>query len=165
MVETVKIPINQIEYFSKSGQVFRDTIISGGGGGGSTIGGAIVGGVVAGGVGAIIGSRGKMKAIKSEVVIHDTRETLLNYFDEKNERQTIFFGEEAYQVLKDIIPEKEYDFVNLLNSEEMIRKHSSQKDNMSITVQIRELKKLQMEGIITEQEFTEKKQILLDKIH
>ena len=80
-IKLTTIPSGQIEYFSKRGEIFRENKISGGGGGGSSIGGAVVGSLIAGDAGAIVGSRNKVNAIKSEIIEHDTRETFLNYFD------------------------------------------------------------------------------------
>ncbi|MFC2028858.1 SHOCT domain-containing protein, partial [Chloroflexota bacterium] len=99
-----------------------------------------------------------------ELVTHDTRETFLNYFDEKNERHSLFFDKNAFQAFNDIIPEKEYHIVNTLKASNLIKSQTVTSKEKTITGQIRDLAKLKDEGIITEQEFNEKKKVLLDKI-
>jgi hypothetical protein len=157
------IPINQIEYFSKQGEIFRETKVSGGDGGGSSIGGAVAGGLIAGEVGAIIGSRKKTNEIKSELVTHDTRETLLNYFD-NGERHSLIFNTAAHQIFDDLIPEKEFNIVSAIKSSEIIKNQINAEHKQSVTDQLRELAQLRDEGIITENDFNEKKKQLLDKI-
>lgn len=157
------IPVNQIEYFSKRGEVFRENKISGGGGGGSSIGGAVAGGLIAGEAGAVIGSRKKVNEIKSELITHDTRETFVNYFV-GNERHSLFFDDSAFQTFNDLIPEKEFSIINAVKSSELIKNQISANDQKSVTDQLRELAKLRDDGIITENEFNEKKKQLLDKI-
>jgi hypothetical protein len=163
-IKIVKISIDQIEYFSTRGEQYRETKISGGGGGGSSLGGAIVGGAIAGGAGAIIGSRKGVESIKSEVVTHDTRETYINYFDDNGQRQSLVFDISAQQALNDLIPEKEYEIVSAIKTNDLIHKEMNKGEGTSIVDQIRELAKLKDEGILTEQEFAEKKSQLLDKI-
>ena len=157
------IPVSQIEYFSKRGEIFRESKISGGGGGGSSVGGAVAGGLIAGEAGAVIGSRKKVNEIKSELITHDTRETFLNYFD-NNERHSLFFDIDAYQIFNDWIPEKEYNIVHAIKSSEIIKTQINAESNKSVTDQLRELAKLRDDGIITENEFNEKKKQLLDRI-
>lgn len=157
------ISLSQIEYFSKGGEIFRENKITGGGGGGSSIGGAVAGGLIAGEVGAVIGSRKKTSEIKSELITHDTRNAFLNYFD-NNERHTLFFDIDAYQIFNDLIPEKEYTIVNAIKSSEIIKNQIRISSQKSITDQLRELAKLRDDGIITENDFNEKKKQLLDKI-
>lgn len=158
-----EIPISQIEYFSKQGEIFRESKISGGGGGGSSIGGAVAGGLIAGEAGAIIGSRKKVNEIKSELITHDTRETFLNYFD-NDERHSLFFNADAHQIFTDLMPEKEFNIVSALKSSEIIKNQINSDSKKSVTDQLRELAKLRDDGIITENEFNEKKKQLLDKI-
>ena len=112
-----------------------------------------------------------LSEILSETLTHDTRGTVLNYFDKINRRQQLFFDTDAYQVLSDLIPDKEASTVKALKTSQFIQTHvqtqTSQQPvdlNKGVTEQLRELAKLKDEGIITEQEFIEKKKILLDKI-
>lgn len=155
-----KIPLRDIEYYSTQGTVSKETKISGGGGeiGGSSIGGAIVGGVIAGGAGAVIGSRkkGKIDPIKSEIITHDDRETFLNFYLEEK-KHSLFFNYDDYVTLLKLIPQKDYN--NFVNGQ--LAKGSKKS---SIAQQIKELSELKEQGILTEEEFAEKKKVLLDKI-
>lgn len=156
-----KIPIENIEYYATQGSITKETKISGGGGevGGSSIGGAIVGGVVAGGAGAVIGSRkkGKIEEIKSEIVSHDNRETFLNYFVD-GDKHSMFFDFGDYTTLLKLLPQKEYSVV--------VNSHITKAINpTSVTKQLKELAELKESGIITEEEFLDKKKVLLDKIN
>lgn len=158
------IPIKAIECFSTKGEIFRENKISGGGGGGSSIKGAVIGSMIAGDVGAVIGSRKGVNEIKSELITHDTRETVLDYFSDGMNKQSLSFTYEAFAALKDLIPEKEYAIVNSIKSSQIINKQFIPSEMKNVTDQIRELAKLKEEGLITEQEFAEKKKQLLDKI-
>lgn len=165
-IATLKInlvSISQIEHFSKTGKVFTENKISGGGGGGSSISKAVVGGFIAGPAGAVINSRQKVNEIKSRLITHDSRETILNYF-EGNERHSLFFDKHDFQIFNDLIPEKEFSIVNAIKSSKIIKSQVSINNQESVTGQLRELANLRDEGIITENEFNEKKKQLLDKI-
>lgn len=80
-IELHKIALKDIEYYHTAGELYRETVITGGGGevGGSSIAGAVIGGAIAGGAGAVIGSRkkGKIDPIQSKLVTHDEREHIL----------------------------------------------------------------------------------------
>ncbi|MDO9087963.1 MAG: hypothetical protein Q7U53_17285 [Anaerolineaceae bacterium] len=156
-----QIPIEKIEFFHKEGELYRETKITGGGGGGSTIGGAVVGGLIAGDTGAIIGSRKKVDEIRSELITHDERKTILNFFDDDNERYSIQFDNESFQILNDLIPEKEYNIVNALKSKDILNKVDAMNKNKSIVEQLHEIKQLLDEDILTEQEFNEMKKRIL----
>lgn len=165
------LPFDRIDRFEKTGELFRETKISGGGGGGSSLTGAIVGGAIAGDAGAVIGSRKKVNPVTSQLITHDSRETAFFYFSEKNQRHTWFFNLDAYNVFSELIPEKESSVVNAVKTSQIIQNQafSQKREQMfdhkaSVTDQLRELAKLRDEGIISEQEFIEKKKILLDKI-
>lgn len=157
------IPIMDVEHFSVEGEKTIENKISGGGGGGVDLGGAILGGVIAGGPGAIIGGREKVKDVTSSLVTHDNRETILKYFVD-GARQSMRFSLGTYQVLDDLIPEKEINVVRAIKFEQIKQTQKDIDDNQKVTDQLRELKMLKDEGILTEQEFADKKQVLLNKI-
>lgn len=110
----VKISLDNIKSFTRKGDIRTETRVTGGGGGGSSLKGALVGGVIAGGAGAIIGSRQKTEAIKTENVVIDERETIME-IDYNGERKFLFFDSKAYDVLIKMIPEKEISFVKSNN--------------------------------------------------
>lgn len=159
----IEIPLKDIEYYDVRGEVHRETKISGGEtvGGGTSIGGAIAGGLIAGEAGAIIGSRKKVKSqpIVSKTITHDERETFLNFFI-NDKGYTIFFDSKAYNSLFDIIPNKSY--TSIYNSYIV---NQANKDEREKTLnQIRKIAQLRDEGILSDEEFEEKKKQLLDKI-
>ncbi len=158
------IPLDRIEYYATRGEIVHENKITGGGGGGSSIGGAVVGGIIAGGAGAVIGSRKKTDPIKSELITHDTRECYINYFDKDGTKKSIFLEYADYQTLKDLIPEKDYCIVSAIMTSSIVQSVQSQDKTKTISDQIRELAKLKDEGILSEEEFLEKKKVLLDKI-
>ena len=157
-----KIPFENIDYFSIEGEVIHENKISGGGGGGTSIGGAIVGQLLAGDVGAIIGSRKQVEPVKSELVNHDNRRTVLTYLDENNEKKDIFFTFEAYTKFKELIPEKSFEIVEALKKNKIIREETQVKNSPSIPDQIREFGKLRGDGLITEEEFQKMKSEILN---
>lgn len=159
------ISIDKIEYFGSRGEIYRENKITGGDGGGSSLGGAVIGGMIAGDAGAIIGSRKGIKEIKSELITHDERVTFLNFFNENKERCTLIFDFATFEIFNDLIPEKEYSIVKSIKNIKIIKQKSSTNENSNIPEQLRELAKLKNEGILTEQEFLEKKKILLEKIN
>jgi DNA-directed RNA polymerase subunit RPC12/RpoP len=159
----IKIPISSIDYFAVSGEHFRETKISGGGGGGSDIGGAIVGGIIAGGAGAIIGSRKETNSITSKTITHDNRETILRYFG-KGKRQTIWFRYDDFNKLEDLIPHKNYDIVSSSQKNVSLEQKKDRNKPHSVSQQIREIAKLHVDGILTDEEFSKKKKELLEKI-
>ncbi|WP_042338652.1 hypothetical protein [Desulfosporosinus youngiae] len=106
----VKIFMDNIKSFTRKGDIRTETRVSGGGGGGSSIKGAVIGEVIAGPAGAIIGSRKKNEAIKTENVVIDERETIME-IDYNGERKFLFFDSKTYDVLIKMIPQKEISFV------------------------------------------------------
>ena len=162
--QTINISLDSIEYFYQTGEIYRETKISGGGGGGASIGGAIVGGVIAGDAGAVIGSRKKTDEIKSETITHDTRETVLNYFSD-GKRNAVHFAYSDFSAFKDLFPEKEKSIVDSINANKIIAEslEKDRADNIANT--IKSLADLRDgKGILSETEFEEKKKILLEKI-
>jgi Ca2+/Na+ antiporter len=158
------IPFSRIEYFTTQGEIYRENKISGGGGGGSDLGGAIVGGALAGGAGAVIGSRKKTEEIKSELITHDERQAFINFFKNNGDRASIFFDFNDYQTLLDIAPEKEYAMVYARKMNNLLNKNTQIDETKVIAEKIKEIAVLRDMGILTETEFTDKKNELLAKI-
>ena len=159
-----KIPLDKIEYYSIDGEVAHYTNISGGGGGGSSIGGAIAGGLIAGDTGAIIGSRKKISPIKSQLGTHDNRRTVLYFYDDNGEKRKINLDVASYDKFNELLPEKSFDIVNTIKTKNILRGYRIENNPIPVSDQIRELGKLRDEGLLTEQEFVEKKKSLLDKL-
>lgn len=164
LIHTFKIKfdlnINKVISFGIIGDAYTETNVTGGG---SSIGGAISGGVVAGGVGAIVGSRKKIETENKRI---DKRKTLVMY-KENNVIKSIFFSPETYEILLKLIPEKDSRFIKnkviIDNKESDVNILDGNNEN-DVYEQIRKLSKLKDDGILTEEEFNEKKKVFLDKI-
>lgn len=155
------IPLNDIKYFTKDGDIGYETQITGGGGGGSSIKGAVIGGVVAGGAGSVIGSRQKTNEIKSETLTHDTRKTILKYY-ENNTLQSVEYLIEFFDIFEELIPDKEY---NIVVAKESLKNNSINNDSSNnVKDKLRQLNDFKLEGLITEEEYITKKQELLSSI-
>ena len=106
----------------------------------------------AGGAGAIIGSRKEIKTTTEEV---DNRETIIAFKDGENDIY-IFFNPETYDVFLNLLPQKEINFIKT--------KRETPNNENDIVNQIKRLAQLKEEGILTEEEFSDKKKTLLEKI-
>lgn len=152
------IPIENIKYFAKDGDISYETQITGGGGGGSSVKGAVIGGVIAGGAGSVIGSRQKTNEIKSETLTHDTRKTILKYY-ENNALQSVEYLIEFFDIFEELIPDKEY---NIVVAKESLKSNSINNDfSNNVKDKLRQLNDFKLEGLITEEEYITKKQELL----
>lgn len=153
-IGSFEIPINNINMYSRIGDLQTYTEISGGGGGGTSIGGAIIGGALAGEAGAVISSRKKVNEIESKQVVIDKRETILEVINE-NRSYHLTFDSNSYEVFLKLIPGKESAFV---------ANNNQNNNNNEILNNIKQLSDLKDSGILTEEEFTIKKQQLLEKL-
>lgn len=106
----IKININDIQRFNRLGDIDSYTEISGGDGGGSSIGKAVVGGIIAGGAGAVVASRNKINEIKTERIVNDDRITVLQV-EKENNNYYIKLTSQSYNGLIQLIPEKEISFI------------------------------------------------------
>jgi len=158
-----QIPIESINSFFPSGDLYQEHKISGGGDGGRDVAGALAGYFVAGPLGMLIGGRRKTEAIKSKLITHDTRKTIISYYQDEEE-YWVALENDDYRVLDDLIPEKNYDFVIEVKRQGLKQKLAGVDTSYEITEQIKALAKLKDEGILTEDEFMEKKKELLAKI-
>lgn len=153
-IEYIKIPIDKVQYFAKEGDVQYTTQISGGGGGGSSLLGAVVGGAIAGEAGAIIGSRKKTTPITTTTNTHDTRKTILRYYEGETLKVLSYEGTDMYEFLLKNIPEKDLLSVQL----------ATQKMPKSVKDKLIELKSLHEEGLIDETEYNEKRVEILKQM-
>lgn len=161
-IEYSCIPVSNIQCFSAEGDVQYTTRISGGGGGGSTITGAIVGGLLAGETGAIVGSRKKVAEIKSESITHDSRNTLIRYYRE-NELLTISYdGFDVYNYLLKKMPEKDLLSMQLKGTDK--QKEAAGTNLSDIEEKMLTIKRLYEAGLISKEEFEEKRTELLTQI-
>ena len=116
----------------------------------------------------------------TEIVTYDTRRITMRCKDDEGEDRLIEFGFNNLSILKALLPGKEKtveeeiieDEVNAGNEElneqneknDGLKKKEIVDKTKSITEQIREIAKLKEEGILTEEEFDDKKKILLNRI-
>lgn len=161
-----KIRIDDIEYFQEKGEVNYSTEISGGGGGRINVSGAVIGGLTFGIAGAVIASRAgkaaKNQEIQSETIKHDNRSVVLRYIDTEGKINDEVYSFEYYDVFNQLIPNKEYAYVQIHGS-----KNNTDTGNVKPTVggipveELKQLKELMDMEVITKEEFEAKKRILL----
>lgn len=159
----IRIPRDKIVYYKQNGDVKYTTSVSGGGGESSVnVAGAVIGDMLLGTTGGIIGSQigagMKIDAISSEVNKHDDRWVTLKYEDENGNLKELNYNHSVLSIFDELIPEKQYDFVNLKKMPEIQEKKMS---STSVADEIRSYKSLLDEGIITQEEFDAKKKQLL----
>lgn len=117
------------------------------------------------GFGAIIGFLigallGGIKKVITKNNGTDIRKTYLNYI-ENNENKHMMFVSKDYDTLLKLIPEKEMSYIKNNN---ISKSDKYENDNNGIYKDIEGLSKLRDKGILTEDEFNNKKKLLLDKI-
>lgn len=109
-------------------------------------------------VGLLLAGKGKVITTNKEI---DNRKTYLNYLEDAYNKQ-IIFDSSAYEILFELIPEKDMDYVG---GNKIIESNNTQKStNNDIYKDIEKLGDLKDKGILTEEEFNQKKQVLLDRI-
>lgn len=154
----ININIPEIEYFKIEGDISYITNFESSG---INVKGAAIGAMVAGDAGMIIGSRPQ---IKSNVETKDSRYIELKY-KSQGELKTIIFDYSALDVFRDIFPEKEYDYANF-KSENL--EENGNLTNVEIPQSLEErfekLRDLKNSGLITEEEFSDKKRELLKQL-
>lgn len=156
--ELLSIPIDNIIFYAMEGDYRIDNIVEGGG---ISLSGAIIGGVIAGNVGAVLGGRKKITTTQKTV---DERQTYL-YYKENGEMRYIVFNQYVYETLRKLYPYKDIKFLEKKKIAESSNTEPLNKmEENTIYKDIEELTKLKDKGILTENEFNEKKKILLEKI-
>lgn len=151
------INISEIEYFKTEGDISYVTNVESTG---INIKGAAIGAVVAGDAGMIIGSRPQ---IKSHVETKDSRHIELKYRSQ-GELKTIIFDYSALNIFRNLFPEKEYEYANFKAD------NTEEEDSINIITssnlkeKFEKLKSLKDTGLITEEEFSDKKKELLKQI-
>ncbi len=179
------IPLENILSYQLIGRVEHTTITSGGGGGGGqpNIRGAVIGGLLFGGAGAVVGSQTGVyiNPIKSEIVEHDSRVTILNLKNDKGQAEIRELPYYYSEVFMKVIPEKEFSFIQAQNNAETLAQ--GQKQNTQVQIQehnapaqiqaqnapvrnmveeIKQLKELLDLDLITQEEFDAKKKQILN---
>lgn len=160
-IRLTSLPVDKIQYYTKEGDIQYTSKVSGGGGGGSSIGGAVVGGLIAGDAGAIIGSRKKVEAIRTETETHDTRCTVLRYYAGNTIKSISFAGFEFYDYLLQHIPEKDYSTMQLQRQESPSIPAGPSRDAKS---RLQSLKELYDSGLLDADEYKAKRDSILQDL-
>lgn len=158
----VNIPFKNIKYYRLHGEITREQHITGGGGGGTSIAGAVIGGAIAGDAGAIIGSRKPTEEIHTYYTTEDHRKTELRY-KENDKEVSLMFSFSAFEFFESLFPEKNYDIVQEIKKNSIVQNTASGNID-DITGKIEKLASLKEQGILTEEEFAQKKSELLERI-
>ena len=142
-----EIPVAQIRYYLQTGEVISKTEGSGGHSSYSMVS----------------GWNGKINPIEISTQIHDTKHTRL-YFELDKKDIILTFDYDDFHKFKKILPLKDYDIVqtNLVQNENIKNNYNS--NNIDFNYQLRSLKELFDEDIISEEEYSTKKAEILNKI-
>lgn len=152
------IPFNDIVFYTKDGNVsYTNKIINEGKN--VSVSGAIVGGLIAGDAGAIIGAGKDANKIKNVTVAHDDIHTFI-YYNAGNDCVKIadVKGEKFYTYILQLLPNKEYNYVNNLNAD------TTEQESDSVKEGLKRLKDLYDSDLIDEAEYKAKKEQLLNQL-
>lgn len=153
----ISINISDIVYFKIIGGISYATNITSDG---VNVKGAVIGSVIAGETGAIIGSRPQ---IKSQVEKKDDRSIELKYKDH-GKVKTLDFDYIALDIFRDLFPEKEYEYMKSMPENCIEKDYGINSVPLSLEDRFKKLNKLKDAGLITEEEFSFKKEELLKEI-
>ena len=162
-----KIPLQNIEYYLEKGDISFSTSVSGGGGGKANIKGAVVGGLLFGTAGALVGSHtGKdamIQGVSSEAIKHDMRYVVLRYRDANGKIVDEEWGYACYAAFNELIPEKEYSYVQLHSTKEssLVNVERPYEEGGIPFDELVKLKQLLDMGVITQEDFEATKRRLL----
>lgn len=156
----VEIPVSSIKAYKLEGESHYVSNVSGGGGGGRSIGGAIIGGAIAGPVGAIVGGRKKNKEIKTETIHIDNRKTLLYFVADNKEQCESFNGTTLYEFLLKKCPEKEF----AVAANQTHKAERDIKDSDMMAKRMKELKNLYDLNLISQEEYDKKRSEIISEI-
>lgn len=140
--EIISIPLERIVLYRQIGEI--TTTVSGSGGGSS--------------FSIITGFHGKIEPIKIESSTQDNRTTQL-FFDDGIKDCVLVFKNDDYYILKKIIPQKDYNVVNITSA--LQDNHESNDDAEK---RLSKIKDLYEKGLISREEFEHKKKEILSEI-
>ena len=158
--QLIVIPLSCVKHFHNIGEVsYENKIVSEKG---SPIGGAILGGLIAGHTGAIVGAMSETGNVNSELIEHDSRETIM-VVKSGELIKTLKMRYEDFDVLNELIPEKHYEIVFAIRKALYVTDAVKQSQVDPVT-RIKELSVLRDEGILSEEEYIVKSTEILKKI-
>lgn len=164
---------DKIKYFKEEDnrQYVSNVHGGGGSGGGANLSGALIGGALFGGAGAIVGSQVgteiKIDPIKTDIVTIGEKRLILVYEENGTYESFVIFGKHAYAAFLELIPEKSYSKVMLdekYSTSTPVNQETPQpadKKAVNVVDELRQYKSLLDDGIITQEEFDNKKKELL----
>lgn len=138
------VPIEKVRYYMQEGETLTTTSGSGGGSGFSMI----------------TGWNGKTNPISIDTKIIDKKHTRL-YFEDKGADRILTFNHDDFHIFKKLIPKKDYYYVQKVFIEST---KLEPKDDTSFSDQLRKLKSLFEDGIISQHEFESKKREILNRM-
>ena len=159
----IKIPESDLVSYKIVGEKHYVSEVSGGGGGGISLGGAVVGGVVGGATGAVIGSRKKNQPITTSVRAVSNQKTIINVISDGKEVYMTFDGNDLYDALVKISPSKELGFSTKALGFATNNTTVNQEPKTTVE-QMKELKELLENDLITQEEYEKKKNEILKQI-
>ena len=159
-----KILFDDIQFFSKEGDIQYTTQVSGGGarGGGSSLK-AVIGGLVAGGAGAIIGSRKKVQVDEIRTVEHkhDSRVTIIRYKKNGMLKEKKYTGFDAYEFLLESFPEKDLTNMQVSSNGNTESLKQSKNTENSVEERLTRIKDLYEKGLLEEEDYQKKKEEIM----
>ncbi len=160
ILKLISISVDSILYFEEVGELRKHTKVSGGG---TSLKGALVGYAIAGDIGALIGSR---SSIETEIVSEDDRRIELIYKNQDENICNLEFTHDAYHVLKKLIPSKEFRRIIRSNMSQEANESNNldNQDFENVKKRLKQLNELQNEGLISEEEFLERKNDILNSL-
>ena len=159
-LSVMTIKLDHVQCYFREGDLQYTTEIFGGSSSGSSLTGAIVGGIVAGEVGAIIGSRSPTNEITSHTTTHDSRQTIIRFYSGDAIETLSYEGFGLYEYLLRKIPEKDLLCLQLKANDTFI----AQSYHTNIHEKLRKLKELHDEGLISDADYENKKDLLLQSL-
>ena len=169
-----KIKYDDIFFYAREGDFYIKTDVRGSGGG-SDYGRAFVGGILFGGAGAIVASRQDVQ-INTTTTEVDKRDTRL-FYKYNNKIIDAHFSSDTYEIFRNLLPDKDAKVIERLSKSipEKADKIASTVDRTEekgsilgieddVYTKLDKLNALKEKGIITEEEYGEKKRKLLDQI-
>lgn len=148
----LKIHKDDIRYYTRDGEVITKTVGSGGGSSYSIIN----------------GWNGKIKPVKVDTFVIDTKHTEL-YYSEDNKEKVLTFAYEDYHKLTKLLPDKDFEIVQekikSVNNNSVLQNSSSNRSNNNdVATQLKVLNDLIDQKLITEEEYDNKRKQIIDSI-
>lgn len=111
-----------------------------------------------------VADENSLNSLNQDTIINDLKRIALKCKDDEGETRYLYFDMNDLDVFDKIIPDKFIDRISKTEQSEHDSFNIEDELSTKITDQIREIAKLKDEGILTDDEFTEKKKLLLERI-